>query len=79
MDINKSIKKQTNKIVQSVVKVGGAKRRMGGRGGAPAAGSSGNKPSGLKISFKPSELGKTTDKNVIQQVNLIFIFISFSF
>ena len=70
MEIDKSVKKQTNKVVKlgkSVVKVGGAKRRMGGRGGAPVA-SPGNKPSGLKISFKPSELGQTTDKNVIQQV-----------
>lgn len=69
MEIDKAIKKQTNKVAkvgQSVVKIGGAKRRNGGKkapGASPIA-----KAAGLKISFKPSELGQTTDKNVILQV-----------
>ena len=70
MEIDRSIKKQIKKVAkagQSAVKIGGVRRRMGGKGMLVA--SPGNKATGLKISFKPSELGQTTDKNVIQQVS----------
>ena len=71
--VRNQVKKAGAKLqTQSVASAG---RRAKGRGGASAAGGQPRPnsapaavPAGLKISFKPAELKKTTEKNVALQV-----------
>jgi hypothetical protein len=56
MEIDQAVKKQVTKANKPLLKKGGAKGKQAS--------------TGLKISFKTADLGKTTDKNVAAQVSL---------
>ena len=71
----KKAQNQQNRQMQSQSVVSAGNRRQRGTVGAAAKPRPSSAPvaapSGLKISFKPAELNKTTEKNVAQQIRAV--------